>query len=97
MREPDEVPRGLEEEPMHPEILRELTSQRGREMRDQAHRAGLVRMASRARRARRHGLSGPGETDEFVVPAVPDYVDGSFRVQPAEGEAARVPTTGRAA
>jgi len=30
MREPDEVPRGLEEEPMHPEILRELTSQRGR-------------------------------------------------------------------
>ena len=30
---------------MHPEILRELTSQRGREMRDQAHQAELVRMA----------------------------------------------------
>ena len=79
---------------MHPEILRELSSQRGREMRDRAHRAGLVRIASRARRARRRGLA---ETDEFAVPAVPDYVDGSFRLQPADGEAARVPTTGRAA
>ena len=78
---------------MHPEILRELTSQRGREMRDRAHQATLVRIASRARRARRRGL---GEADEFDVPAVPDYVDGSFRVQPSEGEAARVPT-GRAA
>ncbi len=82
---------------MHPEILRELTSQHGREMRDRAHRAGLVRIASRARRARRRGLAEPGETDEFAVLAVPDYVDGSFRVQPADGEAARVPTTGRAA
>ena len=79
---------------MHPEILRELTSQRGREMRDRAHRAALVRIASRARRARRRGLAEP---DEFVVQAVPDYVDGSFQIQPADGEAARVPTTGRAA
>jgi hypothetical protein len=79
---------------MHPEILRELTSQRGREMRDLAHRAGLVRIASRARRAQRRGLA---EANEFVVPAVPDYVDGSFLVQPAEGEAVRVPTTGRVA
>jgi hypothetical protein len=79
---------------MHPEILRELSSQRGREMRDRAHRASLIRIASRARRTRRRGRA---ETDEFVVPAVPDYVDGSFRVQPADGEAARVPTTGRAA
>ena len=77
---------------MHPEILRELTSQRGREMRDRAHRAALVRIASRARRARRRGLA---ETDEFVIPAVPDYLDGSFRVQPADGEAVRVPTIGR--
>ena len=76
---------------MHPEILRELTAQRGREMRDRAHRAALVRIASRARRR------GVAETDEFVVPAVPDYVDGSFRLHPADDEAARVPTTGRAA
>ena len=79
---------------MHPEILRELSSQRGREMRDRAHRAAIVRIASRARRARRHGVA---EADEFVVPAVPDYVDGSFRAKPADGQAARVPTTGRAA
>jgi hypothetical protein len=78
---------------MHPEILRELTSQRGHEMREQAHRATLVRIASRARRAGRRGLA---ETDEFVVPAIPDYVDGTFQVRPADGEA-RVPTTGRAA
>jgi hypothetical protein len=79
---------------MHPEILRELTSQRGREMRDRAHRATIARTASRAQRARRRGRAEP---DEFVIPAVPDFVDGSFRVQPADGEAAPVPTTGRAA
>lgn len=82
---------------MHPEILRELTSQRGREMRERAHQGMLARMAGKARRARRRG---PGE-DEFVVPAIPDYVDGSFRGQPADDEAAsqpgRVPTTGRTA
>ncbi len=83
---------------MHPEILRELTSQRGREMRERAHQGMLARMAGKARRARRRGLSGPGE-DEFVVPAIPDYVDGSFH-GPADDQAAsqpgRVPTTGRA-
>jgi hypothetical protein len=79
---------------MHPEILRELASQRGREMRDRAQLGALVRIASRAQRARRRGLA---ETDEFVVPAVPDYVDGSFRLQPADDDAARVPTSGRAA
>jgi len=81
---------------MHPEILRELTSQRGREMRDRAHRAGLVRIASRARRARRHGLA---EADEFVAPVIPDYVDGSFRVAPGQPgrEPGPVPTSGRTA
>ncbi len=86
---------------MHPEILRELTSQRGREMRDRAHRATLARTASRIRRARRHGQPGPYEADEFVAPAIPDYVDGSFGVpsddDKAAGQAGRVPTTGRAA
>ena len=85
---------------MHPEILRELASQRGREMRERAHQGVLARMAGRARRARRRGLSGPGE-DEFVVPAIPDYVDGSFRVPSADDQAAsqpgQVPTAGRAA
>jgi hypothetical protein len=101
MWEPDEVP---EEEPMHPEILRELTSQRGREMRDRAHRTMLARTASRIRRARRRGPAGLGDATEFVAPAIPDYVDGSFGVPPADDKAAgqadrtgRVPTTGRVA
>jgi hypothetical protein len=60
---------------MHPEILRELSSQRGAEMRDRAHRILLARTASKLMRARRRGLS---EADEFAVPAIPDFADGSF-------------------
>jgi hypothetical protein len=70
---------------MHPEILRELSSQHGAEMRDQAHRTGLARMASRARRARRHGLSA---ADKFAAPAIPDFADGSFLVTPTEAAGA---------
>jgi hypothetical protein len=70
---------------MHPEILRELSSQHGADMRDQAHRAGLARMASRARRARRHGLSA---ADKFAAPAIPDFADGSFLVTPTGAGAA---------
>jgi hypothetical protein len=69
---------------MHPEMLRELATQRGHEMRARARQAKLARMAIRVGRRRR---SGPDETDQFVLPAVPDYVDGSFRTEPA-GEAA---------
>ena len=65
---------------MHPEILRELTAQRGREMRARARQGSLVRMAIRAGR---RGRSRPDEADGFVLPAVPDYVDGSFRTEPA--------------
>jgi len=85
---------------MHPEILRELTSQRGREMRARAHEAMLARTASRAQRARRRG----GMLDEAAglgIPAIPDYVDGSFRVPSASGspadQRARVPAARRAA
>ncbi|MGH3196789.1 MAG: hypothetical protein ACRDOH_13145 [Streptosporangiaceae bacterium] len=65
---------------MHPEILRELTAQRGVEMRARAHQARLARMAIRARRRGRDLID---EAHEFVLPAIPDYVDGSFRTQPA--------------
>jgi len=61
---------------MHPEILRELNAQRGRDLRARAQRALLARTASRTLRARRHGTK---ETGEFVAPAIPDYVDGSFK------------------
>jgi hypothetical protein len=69
---------------MHPEILRELTAQRGQEMRAHARHAGLVRMAIRAARRARNPQ---GEIHSFVMPAIPDYVDGSFRTQPAEDKA----------
>ena len=68
---------------MHPEILRQINDQRGRELRERAHRARLVRTAIRSRR---HGRDLPD--DDFVVPAVPDYVDGSFRTDQAVGQVA---------
>jgi len=68
---------------MHPEILRAMSDQRGQEMRDRAHRSRLARMAIRGRR---HGRALPD--DDFVVPAVPDYVDGSFRTDQAVGQVA---------
>ena len=68
---------------MHPEILRELGAQRGRDLREQAHRGRLARMAIRSRR---HGRDLPD--DDFVVPAIPDYVDGSFHAEHVVGQVA---------
>ena len=68
---------------MHPEILREMTAQRGRDLREQAHRAQLARTVSQARRAFRRHARHLNEDDAFVVPAIPDYVDGSFRSEAA--------------
>jgi hypothetical protein len=80
---------------MHPEILRDISAQRGRDMRDRAHRILLAQTASKILRARRRGLIGPGEADDSTVsvmsaiPAVPDFVDGSFLPGPADGRTAR--------
>jgi hypothetical protein len=57
---------------MHPEILRVLTTQHGRDLREQAQRA----MAGRTLRGLRRRTH---PDDQFVVPDIPDYVDGSFR------------------
>jgi len=76
---------------MHPEILRQLVAQHGRELREQAHRAATARTASRARRRARLAADG-----EFAVPAIPDYVDGSFRAAGDEA-AGRVPAGRHAA
>ena len=62
---------------MHPEIMRQLHTEHSRDLRERAHRAGLARTARRALRALRH--TRVAEADEVVVPAIPDYVDGSFR------------------
>jgi hypothetical protein len=66
---------------MHPEILRELAAQRGQEMRAQAHQGALARMSRRRRRR-------PDAADTLAMPAIPDYVDGSFRTEPAADQAA---------
>jgi hypothetical protein len=79
---------------MHPEILRELTSMRGREMRIRAEQAALARSAIRSRRSRRRG----GAAEKFVLPAIPDYVDGSFRTDTVpDSRPERVPSQRHAA
>jgi hypothetical protein len=70
---------------MHPEILRELSAQHRSELRERASRA----MAARA--ARRTPRGHTTAADEFVLPDIPDYVDGSFRTDEVPA------TTGRAA
>ena len=65
---------------MHPEILRNLVAQHTYELREQAHQAALARTAGRARRAGRRGARRPpGPAEDLAIPAIPDYVDGSFR------------------
>ena len=66
---------------MHPEIMRNLVAQHTYELREQAHQAALARTAGRARRAGRRGAArtAAGDPAGTVIPAVPDYVDGSFR------------------
>jgi hypothetical protein len=88
---------------MHPEFLREMTDQRVHERRAQAHETRLARLAIRHSR---RGRNVPDKTDGFVVPPIPDYVDGSFRTEPVNagpadtemaGEAGQAPAAHRAA
>jgi hypothetical protein len=84
---------------MHPEILRELHSQHNRDLQQRAHRAHLARTVSRTLRAMRRGTH-VAEADEFVVPAIPDYVDGSFQTtgdQAAGNKQGQVPAARHAA
>ena len=82
---------------MHPEFLREMTDQRTREMRARAHQARLARLASVVSRRGRHLGAPVGEAGGFVIPAIPDYVDGSFRSEPVAGEASQEPAAHHAA
>ena len=82
---------------MHPEILRAMNAQRGRDLQERAHRARLARMAIRSRRQHGHDLPD----DDYAIPAIPDYVDGSFHTDRAvgqvTGEAGQVPAARNAA
>jgi hypothetical protein len=81
---------------MHPDILRDLNSQHGRELQEQAHRAAVGRTESRARRAMRRGHVSQDEATSPALPAIPDYVDGSFRTT-GDTASGRVPAARHAA
>ncbi len=61
---------------MHPDIMREVVNQRAAERREAARNASLARALRKAIRAQRNRSKAP---DTFAVPAIPDYVDGTFR------------------
>ena len=64
---------------MNPEILRMIAKQ---QVRDAQVRAYRQRTARALRAGRRHAVV----TDDFAIPPIPDYVDGSFRTNHAVSE-----------
>jgi hypothetical protein len=82
---------------MHPDLMRELIDQRGREMRSQAGQARLARTLRTALRGRRHAAGAAPE--ELAMPPIPDYVDGTFRAdrEPAPEHGTPAAPYGRAA
>jgi hypothetical protein len=61
---------------MHPDMMRELARQHGREMRARAREAEAAKLA---RRIHKELHSRTATAAEFVLPRIPDYVDGTFR------------------
>lgn len=66
---------------MNPEILRQIAAQQVRDQRAQASRDRVARTLLKALRGRTARVA---ESDGFVVPAIPDYVDGTFSGTEAE-------------
>jgi len=60
---------------MHPDVMGEMIRQRSEERQAEARQTNLVRTLRRALRQR----SRTEGQDTFVVPPIPDYVDGTFR------------------
>jgi hypothetical protein len=87
---------------MHPEIARELTAQRGRELRERAQQAMVAKTVSRRLRAMRRGADPAGRGRRFRLPGhprlsgrlVPDLLAGRDQ---AAGQPGRVPAARRAA
>lgn len=80
---------------MNPEILRQIASQ---QISDQRARADRQRVARSLVKALRGGRRRGNESDGFVAPAIPDYVDGSFHAAgPAEEVVSLVPAARNAA
>ena len=60
---------------MHPELMGEMIRQRNAERQAEARKASLARGLRKTLRQR----SRTEGQDTFVVPPIPDYVDGTFR------------------
>ncbi len=61
---------------MHPYLMGEVIRQRTAERQEEARNGRLVRAL---RKTRRRGTGPAAAPDTFVVPPIPDYVDGTFR------------------
>ena len=68
---------------MHPDVMRELANQRGREMEARARQATL------ARRIRKQMRSRTAAAAEQVLPRIPDYADSTFLDTELAGHSAR--------
>ena len=66
---------------MHPDVMGEVMRQRNAERQVEARQANLAR-ALRKRLRQRSRTEGQ---DTFVVPPIPDYVDGTFRTDENAG------------
>lgn len=62
---------------MHPDFMGEVARQRIAERHEAARNASIAKALRKAIRAQRTRAEAP---DTFVVPAIPDYVDGTFGV-----------------
>ncbi len=71
---------------MNPEILRAVATAKVRDARVRADRERMTRTAVKAARG---GRKRPGGSDDFAALPIPDYVDGSFRAEPADEAMAR--------
>ena len=77
---------------MHPDLMREVVRQRTAERQEEARKSSLARALRKSLRQR-----GQAEApDTFVMPAVPDYVDGTFRTAENAEKAGKQVPAGRA-
>lgn len=67
---------------MHPEMLRQISGYQIQDKLAQADRVRVAKAAAKSARSRKRHSVG---SDSFEIPAIPDYVDGSFRVADEAG------------
>ena len=75
---------------MHPDLMREVVRQRTIERQEEARKYSLARTLRKS--LRRHSRTETPDT--FVMPAVPDYVDGTFRTAESAGTGENQVTAG---